>query len=61
MKQVPPEVRHIAPDIDWTRIAGLRDILIHAYFNVDLEILWDVITNKLPGLAQKVKVLLGRS
>jgi uncharacterized protein with HEPN domain len=61
VKQVPQDIRQRAPDIDWTRIAGLRDILIHAYFNVDLEILWDVVANKLPGLAQKVKVLLGRS
>jgi uncharacterized protein with HEPN domain len=60
VKQVPTEVRDRAPEIDWARIAGLRDILIHAYFNVDLEILWDVIRNKLPGLAVRVRALLGR-
>lgn len=61
VKQVPAEIRQQAPDIEWLKIAGLRDILIHAYFNVDLEIVWDVVTNKLPGFAQKVKVLLGRN
>lgn len=60
VKQVPAELRQQAPDIEWTKVAGLRDILIHAYFNVDLEIVWDIVTNKLPDLAVKVKALLRR-
>lgn len=59
-KQVPAAVRERTPDIGWTRIAGLRDVLIHAYFGVDLDIVWDVVTNKVPGLAHQVKALLGR-
>ena len=59
-KQVPAAVRKRAPEIEWTRIAGLRDVLIHAYFGVDLDIVWDVVTNKVPGLAHQVKALLGR-
>ncbi len=61
VKQIPADVREQAPDIEWTKIAGLRDILIHAYFDVDLEILWDVITNKLPGLLKRVKALLAKA
>lgn len=61
VKQVPAEVRQQAPDIEWPKIAGLRDILIHAYFEVDLDIVWDVATNKLPGFAEQVKALLKRS
>lgn len=60
VKQVPDDLRQQAPDIEWAKVAGLRDILIHAYFNVDLEIVWDIVTNKLPDLAVKVKALLGR-
>lgn len=41
------------PDIEWRKIAGLRDILAHAYFSLENEILWDIVQNKvLPLLAQ---------
>lgn len=61
VKKVPADVRQQAPGIEWPKIAGLRDILIHAYFDVDLEIVWDVATKKLPALAHEVKALLNRN
>jgi uncharacterized protein with HEPN domain len=61
VKQLPPEVRQQAPDVEWTKIAGLRDVLIHAYFGVDLDIVWDVVANKVPELAGRVRQLLGSS
>jgi uncharacterized protein with HEPN domain len=60
VKQVPAGVREQAPDVEWAKIAGLRVILIHAYSGVDLDIVWDVVTNKVPSLAQKVNALLRR-
>lgn len=57
-KNVPKEVRSSYPDVDWTRIGGLRDILIHRYFAVDLEILWDIICNNVPELEVQIKQML---
>ena len=57
-KKLPNEEKQKAPDIEWKKIAGLRDILIHEYFGVDLEIIWDIIKNKLPELNKKINQTL---
>ena len=53
-KQLPDEVRQAMPGVDWRKVCGFRDVLIHAYFGIDDDILWDVIANKLPGLEATV-------
>ena len=47
-KHVPQEVRARYPDVPWRTMAGLRDVLIHEYFGVILERVWEVITIDLP-------------
>jgi uncharacterized protein with HEPN domain len=59
-KNIPIEIRSALPDIEWQRIAGLRDVLIHAYFGVDLDIVWDVVQTKVPLLEQRITAFLER-
>ena len=55
---LPPDLRARYPQVEWKRIAGLRDILIHSYFGIDFVIIWDIIENKLPSLAVTVGQIL---
>jgi uncharacterized protein with HEPN domain len=55
VKRLPPEARALAPQIDWRKIAGMRDLLAHAYFGIDKDIIWDVVTNKLPELRAAIE------
>lgn len=45
-------------DIEWKSIAGLRDKVIHFYFGVNWDIVWDVIEKKLPELKEKIDLIL---
>lgn len=46
-KKIPGDVKAMQPDIDWRKVSGMRDRLIHDYFGVDYAIVWDVAKNKL--------------
>ena len=56
--RIPEEIKAKYPDIEWYNIIGLRNILVHDYFRVDLEIIWDIIENKLSLLEKQVKRIL---
>ena len=58
VKQLPLALRAHEPGVDWQKIAGLRDILIHQYFGIDTDIVWDVVQSKLPSLEGAVSRLL---
>jgi len=49
-KMIPESIRVEYSNVEWKKIAGLRDILAHHYFEVDLDIVWDIVQNKLPEL-----------
>ena len=57
-KQVPSEITEHHPAVEWRRIAGFRDVLAHGYFGLDDDILWDVISSKVPQVLEAVKVAL---
>lgn len=61
VKQVSAEVRAQRPEIPWRDIAGMRDVLIHAYFSVDLEQVWEVTQADLRQLRRAVEEILERS
>lgn len=53
-----PEVRTLRPHVEWGRIVGLRHILVHQYFGVDAEIVWDLATRHCPVLGATAESLL---
>ena len=55
---IPDKIKKKYPDIEWKKITALRNILIHEYFGVDHEILWDIVTNKLPELKKTINAAL---
>ncbi len=59
VKQLPLSFREQNPQIEWKKIAGLRDIVIHEYFGINEGIIWDLIINKIPELNQKMKEIIG--
>ena len=57
-KEIPAEVRALAPDVPWQQIAGMRDKLIHRYFGVDAAIVWETVKQEVPRLAEDIDRLI---
>lgn len=60
-KGIPEDIRQKNHEIEWQRIIGLRNVLIHQYSGIDLETVWDVICNKLPLLEKQITNILGKN
>jgi uncharacterized protein with HEPN domain len=54
-KHIPLEVRLKMPDIEWRKIAGMRDLIVHAYFGIDPDILWLTVEAKVPELLRTLQ------
>jgi len=57
-KNVSLEFKEKHPDIEWRELTGLRDKLIHRYFGVKWEIVWDIVRSKIPQLKEKIEDIL---
>ena len=57
-KHLSDELRDQWPDVPWRRMAGMRDRLIHGYFGVDLDLVWQVVRQHLPDLAVQIGRIL---
>lgn len=56
-KNLTVEFRAKYPEIDWSGMAGFRDVLIHQYFGVDLANVWDAVVNFIPETLPKLKAI----
>ena len=57
-RRLPESIRGGAPDIEWRKIVGLRNILTHEYFGVSLPVVWDVVENRLGPLENSCRKML---
>ncbi len=57
-RNLPQEVRDMAQDIPWTKIIGMRNILVHGYFDIDTEVVWQTAVRDLPLVKSAVTQLL---
>jgi uncharacterized protein with HEPN domain len=57
-KKVPEDFRAAHPVVEWRAMAGMRDRLIHDYFGVDLELVWDVVQKRVPMLRDQITSIL---
>lgn len=58
VKNLTPETRESAPEIPWTDIAGLRDLIAHEYFRIDIHRVLEIVERDLPPLEQAINDLL---
>ena len=57
-KNVPTAVRRAHPEIPWRKLAGMRDVVVHEYFGVDVDVLWSTATVDVLELAEAIQRLL---
>jgi uncharacterized protein with HEPN domain len=58
VRQLPKDFKRKYPSIEWRKMVDLRNILIHEYFGIEPEIIWDVVKNKIPILKNSIEKIL---
>jgi uncharacterized protein with HEPN domain len=52
------ELRQAHPEVPWRQMVAMRNVLIHGYFDIDVDLVWSVAENDLPKLAAQVRAIL---
>ena len=60
VKNLPEEFRASHSEVEWRSIARMRDRLIHGYFGVDYQLVWDVVQEKLPELKRNIQSIIDK-
>ena len=55
VKNIPADLVEKYPDVEWRKMAATRNRLIHGYFSVDLELVWDIFESKIANLQQQIE------
>jgi uncharacterized protein with HEPN domain len=58
VKQIPDDFRAGYPLVEWRKMAGTRDKLIHDYLGVDYELVWDIVQSKIPNLRSAMEEII---
>ena len=58
VRGIPPAMREANPDVEWRKIAGFRDVAIHEYPTIDEDVVWDIISMRVPVLLAQVEHIL---
>ncbi len=53
-KKIPPDIKDQSQEIPWREISGMRDLLVHDYFGVNIQVVWETAKNDLPELKEKI-------
>jgi uncharacterized protein with HEPN domain len=57
-KKIDPEFKSKYPHVEWKKMAGTRDKMIHDYFGIDYDLVWDIIENKIPDLDHFIREII---
>lgn len=58
VKNIPKDKREFYSHINWKNMSGMRDVLIHDYFGVNLKIVWKVVTLEIPKLKNDIQIII---
>jgi uncharacterized protein with HEPN domain len=56
---LPEEVRQAHPEVPWRQMIAMRNVLIHGYFDIDVDLVWSVAQNDLPKLGAQIRAIVG--